>query len=221
MKIVSRSEWGARPWTQRPTSVPFIRRSEFMVHYHGDEPKVSVGVGVPRDCEAIHLAKKWIGVGYNFLVDQNGTAYEGRGWTLEGAHCPAHNVIAFGVYVAVGGSQEPSPAALQTVRELYDKACLLTGRNLRKTWHGANYATECPGVHLTDWVKAGMPMPQEEAPMALSNDDLNAIANRLFSADDARFKCHDVDENGEEVLIPMVTAIERILYLLRGRSAPK
>ncbi|GAB2329220.1 peptidoglycan-binding protein [Streptomyces variabilis] len=158
VSILSRKSWGAKPWNGSPATIPLSKRTEFFVHYHGGIPAHSTGLAVPREVEKIHLANGWAGTGYNFMVDQNGVIYEGRGWSLQGAHCPNHNVSGFGVYVAVGGDQAPTDKALSSVRALYDEACRRTGRNLAKKGHKDGYATTCPGNHLYAWVKAGMPV---------------------------------------------------------------
>ncbi len=156
MKVITRSEWGAKRTPRAPR--PIERVTGFYVHYHGGPPPTGVGVWVPRNIEAIHLANGWNnGVGYHFMVDQAGTIYEGRGWDNIGAHSPPHNTDGLGVYVAIGGDQKPTDAALASVRALYDEACEKTGRTLYKRWHGYDYATACPGPHLIAWVKAGMP----------------------------------------------------------------
>ncbi|SNS50625.1 peptidoglycan recognition protein family protein [Actinacidiphila glaucinigra] len=164
LSIVSRKAWGAKPWDGSPDQVSLSERTEFFVHYHGGVPAHSTGVAVPREVEKIHLANKWAGVGYNFMVDQDGTIYEGRGWSLQGAHCPDHNVSGFGVYVAIGGDQKPTDKALASVRALYDEACKKTGRALAKRGHKDGFATACPGVHLYAWVKDGMPAPKGSKP---------------------------------------------------------
>lgn len=211
MRMVDRAGWGAKPWTGPVNAVPMSIRTEYCLHYHGGEPPVSIGPGVPKDCEAIHLHNGWSGIGYNWVIDQAGTIYEGRGWGLVGAHCPNHNRIGIGVYIAVGGDQEPSKAALKAARELYDVACNLSNRQLRMTWHGENYPTECPGAHLIKWVKAGMPLPEEDD-MALSDDDIDRIVDRMLGADHARFRVHDGDK-----LIPITDALTEILKLLRAQ----
>lgn len=166
MRIVTREQWGARPWTSEPATVPWAKRTEVLIHYHGGPPPVSRGAEVARDVDDIHHANGWSGVGYNWLVDQDGAVYEGRGWDLAGAHCPGHNTSGIGVYVAVGGDQKPTDAALAAARDLYDEACRRAGRALRQTWHGANYPTECPGPALIAWVKAGMSRPGNPPPPA-------------------------------------------------------
>ncbi|MFD4933446.1 peptidoglycan-binding protein [Streptomyces virginiae] len=157
MQIISRAQWGAKPWNGTPNTVPLGSRTEFYVHHDGEDPITRTGYAIMRAIEATHLSQGWSGVGYNFVVDQAGTVYEGRGWTLQGAHCPDHNVSGIGVQIAIGGGQTPSAAALAACRALYDEACERTGRTLAKKGHRDGFATECPGGQLYAWVKAGMP----------------------------------------------------------------
>lgn len=159
MQYVSRSEWGARPWASTPHTARWSQRTEVLIHYHGNPPRSGRGSQVARDVDAIHHANGWSGVGYNWIVDLDGAVYEGRGWGLVGAHCPDHNTSGIGIYVAIGGAQKPTDAALRSVRDLYDQACRLAGRPLRKSWHGENYATACPGLPLIGWVRGGMVRP--------------------------------------------------------------
>ncbi|MCG7528928.1 N-acetylmuramoyl-L-alanine amidase, partial [Streptomyces sp. OfavH-34-F] len=160
--IISRAEWGAQPWDRDPSSdgpayVPLSSRTEWFVHYDGAHHITATGAAVPRAIDRQHQAQGWAGIGYNFVVDQAGNAYEGRGWTRQGAHCPGHNVTGLSVQIAVGGDQHPSEAALATARALYDEACQRTGRTLAPRGHRDGIATECPGDILYAWVEAGMP----------------------------------------------------------------
>ena len=164
MDIISRDTWGAEDWATQPYSVPLDERTEFFVHYDGATPITRTGFAIPRAIDAEHHGNGWSGIGYNFVVSQAGEVFEGRGWDLQGAHCPSHNRSGFGVQVAVGGSQEPSAAALRKVVELYDEACRKTGRTLAKKGHKDGYNTDCPGTKLYPWVQAGMPLPGGSEP---------------------------------------------------------
>ena len=155
-EIISRAQWGATPWRGQPYSVAMSERAWFLVHYHGGKPRNDRGDANAKEIEAIHLNNGWSGIGYNFIVGQDGVIREGRGWGLVGAHCPGHNRDGIGVYVAVGGDQEPTPEALASVRWLYDEACRKAGHTLVKSYHGFDYPTSCPGGHLRAWVVAGM-----------------------------------------------------------------
>ena len=155
-EIITRTQWGATPWRDQPYSVAMSERAWFLVHYHGGPPRNDRGDANAKEIEAIHLNNGWSGIGYNFIVGQDGVIREGRGWGLVGAHCPGHNRDGIGVYVAVGGDQEPIPEALAAVRWLYDEACRKAGHTLVKSYHGFDYPTSCPGDHLRVWVRGGM-----------------------------------------------------------------
>lgn len=184
LKIVSRKSWGATPWQSGVNRVSISEKDCFLVHYHGGEPHDSRGVAVPRGVERIHLANGWSGVGYNFMVDQDGTVYEGRGWTGVGAQCPGYNRRGIGVYVAIGGDQRPTDEALRSVRALYDEHARRRGSAPRKMGHKDGYATSCPGPHLYAWVQSGMkspgvgspgtsaPSPSQPKPKPSKSDDL-------------------------------------------------
>ncbi|MFG2209951.1 peptidoglycan-binding protein [Streptomyces sp. NPDC048638] len=158
INIVSRASWGAKPWNGTPGYVSLGQRTEYFIHYDGGDPVTRTGIAVPQAIERTHRAQGWAGIGYNFVIDQGGTVFEGRGWTLQGAHCPGHNVSGLGVQIAIGGDQAPSEAALRSARALYEEACRRTGRTLAKKGHKDGFATECPGPRLYAWVQAGMPV---------------------------------------------------------------
>jgi hypothetical protein len=157
MEIISRSEWGAHPWTNQPAAVPLYERTEYFTHYDGAAHITRTGVSIPLSIEEEHLGNGWSGIGYHFVVSQAGEVFEGRGWDLQGAHCPGHNRSGFGVQIAVGGDQEPTQAALNASRALYEEACRRTGRRLAMKGHKDGFATSCPGDKLYAWVQAGMP----------------------------------------------------------------
>lgn len=163
VSIVSRATWGAKPWNGTPNAVALTSRTEFFVHYDGANHITATGKSVPQAIDRQHIAQGWAGIGYNFVIDQDGTIFEGRGWGKQGAHCPDHNISGIGVQIAIGGNQEPSAKALASARALYDEACRKTGRTLAKKGHKDGFATLCPGGPLYAWVKAGMPAGEYEA----------------------------------------------------------
>src|SRR5690606_36521174 len=113
----------------------------------------------PRQIQNYHMdSNGWADIGYNFLVDKAGKAYEGRGWNAVGAHAAPHNSTHIGVCF-IGRDGDATPAAKNTIRALYDEACRRAGRTLAKTYHGglSGNSTSCPGAELRAWVQAGMP----------------------------------------------------------------
>ncbi|MUL39641.1 N-acetylmuramoyl-L-alanine amidase [Streptomonospora sp. PA3] len=148
--IIDRSEWGARAPRGREY-VSWDARTEFIVHHSAGPTTQTV-----RSIQDFHLdGRGWSDIGYNLLVDDDGNAYEGRGWLVVGAHAVGHNRSGIGVcYI---GENNPTPAAMVTIRALYDEACERAGRRLSAKGHGDVNETSCPGGELHDWVHDGMP----------------------------------------------------------------
>lgn len=156
MDIISRAEWGARaPRARTPTT--WGHRTEFVVHHSEGPTSQSV-----RSIQDFHMGTRgWSDIGYNFLVDVHGRIYEGRGWLTVGAHAPGHNSSGIGVCM-IGRDGDATPAALRSIRWVYDEAHRRAGRSLKKLGHRDVYSTDCPGDQLYAWVRAGMPADTEE-----------------------------------------------------------
>lgn len=155
MDIISRTEWGARPPRNRSTTT-WSQRTEFVVHYSEGPTTQSV-----KSIQAFHMnTRGWSDIAYNFLVDTAGRIYEGRGWTVVGAHATGHNTSGLGVCF-IGRNGDATPEAKRAIRWLYDEACRRAGRRLAKRGHGqlSGNSTSCPGAQLLDWVRDGMPTP--------------------------------------------------------------
>ena len=164
-RIIPRAEWGFDGWATQPATVPTSKRTGFFVHYEGGtSTRGATGPGVPRAIHAYHKKVRWAGIGYSWVVTQDGAIYEGRGWDYSGAHCPGHNTSAWAVQVHIGGDDQPSDAALTSARWLYDQGCARAGRILTRYGHRDGISTSCPGDRLYAWVKAGMPSPSSSTP---------------------------------------------------------
>lgn len=147
VRIVSRSQWGARAPRSRQT-VGWGSRTEVTLHYSsGPESQT------PRQIQDFHMNDNgWSDIGYNFLVDRNGTAYEGRGWTVVGAHAAPRNTQGIGIcYIGRDGM---TAAAKKAVVELYDQACAKAGRTLARKGHRDINSTSCPGSDNYSWWKS-------------------------------------------------------------------
>ena len=44
----------------------------------------------------------WWDIGYNFLIGQDGRIYEGRGFSVQGAHCSGWNTQTLGSVIFIG-----------------------------------------------------------------------------------------------------------------------
>lgn len=173
MDIIRRADWGARAPRGIPTMVAPNLRTKFMVHYStGQELGREDTAEWVRQIQSFHQdVRGWADIGYNFLVDRRGRAFEGRGWDVQGAHCTGQNVAAIGVCFLGNddpGDTDATPAARAAIRAIYDEAVRRLGHDLAKMGHRDAKATTCPGDELYDWVRAGMPIaaPVSAAPSA-------------------------------------------------------
>lgn len=162
MRIIPRSEWGARPATNR-TIIARSRRRAFVVHYSDSRPTTRTGAVMMKFLQNYHMNNNgWADIGYNFVIDQNGDIFEGRGLDVLGAHAGSTgNVEGIGVQIHIGGDQEPSPAALRAAVWLKAEADRLLARTLVWKNHGDYMATSCAGVPLRRWLAAGRPLDTE------------------------------------------------------------
>jgi hypothetical protein len=145
---VSRAEWGARP----PTSA-FSRMAtptpRLWVHHTGTEQH---GAAALRAIQRYHQdTRGWKDIAYNFLVDDDGTIYEGRGAGIAGGATAGDNTLSHAVCLL--GNFETRSATPAAFRTLVDLA--RHGRSARwwvPTCGGHRDApgasTACPGRYL-------------------------------------------------------------------------
>lgn len=148
MKIVTRAEWGARQPTKRytmPTPTPRLWLHHAAVEYEG--------AAAVRECQRFHMdSKGWADIAYSFLVDDDGTVYEGRGAGVVGAHTEGDNSSSHGI-CAMGNYQgrDPSDTLIRAIaglvahgHRLYWWPAAFTGGHRQAP--GAQ--TACPGDRL-------------------------------------------------------------------------
>lgn len=152
MNIVSRAGWGAAKPAKPLTYVAPSKRRYFVVHHSGAPSTQSVKA-IQDWCIN---GRGFNDIDYNFLVDQQGRIYEGRGWDAVGAHTTNYNTS--GVGVCVIGNNELSDAAKRSVRWLYDAYSKRCGKTLAIRGHRnlATTGTTCPGDRIMTWLKSGM-----------------------------------------------------------------
>jgi hypothetical protein len=176
--LISRADWGARA-SRKVASTSWRNRTAFMVHHSGGP-----ATQTPRQIQDWCMdGRKFADVDYNFLIDQQGRIYVGRGWTIIGAHCVGWNTKAIGVCVI--GNNQLSAAAKAALRELYAEAVRKAGKSLAPMVHSDGDKTACPGAKLRQWVKEGGLAPRNlslKSPM-MRGADVAAI-QRIVGADD-------------------------------------
>ncbi|KAG2469504.1 PGSC2 protein, partial [Polypterus senegalus] len=98
--LMRRKEWGALPPKLRePMKVP---SNMVIIHHTAMDSclESSSCIEQLRQIQRLHMdTNGWNDIGYNFLIGQDGTVYEGRGWVIEGAHAKNYNNVALGIAV--------------------------------------------------------------------------------------------------------------------------
>lgn len=149
MKLVTRSQWGARPPRSIPRHTPWNRSVDLWLH-HTAGPETQT----PSDIQAFHQgpSRGWNDIGYNYLIAPDGTVYEGRGREVWGAHSPGKNGQPSVALIGDYSTKRPSDAQHQAVYELRDY--LGVGR---VRGHRENTATSCPGDAAYSMIVVGGP----------------------------------------------------------------
>jgi N-acetylmuramoyl-L-alanine amidase len=160
--FVSRKEWGARPPKDPPSHNNWPVGVDLWVHHTaGVEPLTDPAeLRNIRFIQNFHMDDRdWDDIGYNYLVADDGTIYEGRGFEIHGAHSPGKNhepaVSLMGNYT----TDIPSDEAHAAVYELMD---FLHAGDLRG--HRQNSQTTCPGDAAMKKIVLGPPPPNMDKP---------------------------------------------------------
>lgn len=147
--LVSRNDWHARKPRSEATGAKRANRKEFIVHHSGASASQSV-----HEIQSYHMdTKGWVDIGYNFLIDQHGKLYTGRGMGRVGAHAQGHNTAGIGVCV-IGKNQLSGPART-SLRYIYQDALRYVGHALTIKGHSAVGTTDCPGDRIRAWLAHG------------------------------------------------------------------
>lgn len=82
-----------------------------------------------KDIDKMHRARNFTQIGYNYIIDLDGTIEKGRPLTIDGAHCLGYNNHSVGVCYIGGLDQNGKPADTRTpaqkeaMRKLVEDLC--------------------------------------------------------------------------------------------------
>jgi hypothetical protein len=159
--FTSRATWGARA----PKSTPAITTVNFLCVHHEEGSNSSTDWAARvRAVQNFHMdGNGWADIGYNYLVDPNGVAYEGRGGgeNVVGAHLCGKNTNTMGVCM-LGSftSVRPTNNAEYTLKRILAWKAKQRGLNVLGTGfhvdrtiykisgHRSSCSTDCPGTAL-------------------------------------------------------------------------
>ncbi|CAH2314741.1 peptidoglycan recognition 1 [Pelobates cultripes] len=155
--ILTKSQWGGRAATCRTAMTTPVT---YVVVHHTEGTACtsqSACITQAKNIQNYHMnSNGWCDIGYNFLVGEDGNAYEGRGWTSVGAHAPNYNSNSIGISVFGSfTSKNPTTAAQNAVKNLI--SCGVSRGYIKSAYilkgHRNVTATDCPGNTFYNTVK--------------------------------------------------------------------
>lgn len=163
MQYQTRSQWGARP--------PKSRRSisdTNKIYVHHSVTAGTGGAQEVRQIQTFHMdGRGWADIAYNWLVDDDGVIYEGRGWNVAGGATKGENTTSIAVcYLGNADDQDPTDAAKAGINTVIAQATADMGKqDVRGHRNAPGASTVCPGRHLMQWLVNGRPDGTDEEDM--------------------------------------------------------
>jgi hypothetical protein len=164
-KIHKRLEWGALPLNTAKLDVVGGRWEKITVH-HSDEVGTLVFNGtMAQSAQAVRSIQRqhirgnnWGDIGYHYLIDGSGRVFEGRPLKWQGAHAGDRFKNRRNLGICLLGNfnkHTPSAKAREALRGLLEDLRKAHSIPRAKVYvHSEFKSTDCPGRHLTTWVKS-------------------------------------------------------------------
>lgn len=148
-KMIS-TRWSANPWQP---DVPAREWTSIVIHHTATDQ------GDVASIHETHLAKKWLGIGYHFVIGNGNGMGDGAieptfRWReqLHGAHAGEEEYNEHGVGICLVGNFEehaPTPQQMAAVRQLVSTLKREYGIPAERViGHSEVKATACPGKHF-------------------------------------------------------------------------
>ncbi|KAJ8934533.1 hypothetical protein NQ318_009690 [Aromia moschata] len=151
LRLISRLQWLAQPPIEQP-NVLKTPVSLVIIQHTATVPCASLAQCIfqVKVIQKYHIESNgWWDIGYNFLTGGDGAAYEGRGWTQEGAHTLGYNNRSIGVgFIGTFTAEKPPKSQIVAFKKLIDKGVDLGYITKDYKILGARqlYGTESPGT---------------------------------------------------------------------------
>lgn len=168
MRIVSRTDWGARYGRGHATDGA---KTRFVVHHDGND-RLTESSSEDDEAKLVRLIEHYHAIGltetnpriaYTFLVMPfSGRIFDGTGWGRIGAHTQGFNSSAYAVCLPMNGeASRPSREAIAAVHWLRREGVRLghLAPNHLLTGHQDHGKPSCPGRFIYDMVVRAAPLP--------------------------------------------------------------
>ena len=171
--IITRAGWNARAPRRR-----FSRRwrTHGIVIHHSGVQNGPKGPKALKQFERTHMdVRGWNAIAYNWLVDEDGVIYHGRGPGIVGGATRGWNSKTESICYTGWGGDPLSDAAMDSMKWLVDHLQSEYGSKLWVKRHLDFAATACPGSWLAIWVGSGLPIESSTLPQP----DIGAVLRYL------------------------------------------
>lgn len=105
-----------------------------------------------EEIHTAHLANKWAGIGYHFVIRKDGSIERGRPEDTIGSHAEGANSNSIGISLCGNfENEEPAEAQINSLRSLVNDLCKkynLTANSQTVIGHRDVNSTACPGANL-------------------------------------------------------------------------
>ena len=151
--ILSRKQWGSRGPISRFSYLNKKRVVGIAVHHSGvkNGPK---GVTAVKAFERHHMdANGWNAIAYNWLIDEEGVIYEGRGAGVVSAATRPYNSRTESICYTGDGTK---PIPEDTIESFEWLVADIQKRYSNKLWlkgHQELASTSCPEKYMMEWVR--------------------------------------------------------------------
>lgn len=176
--VISRDGWDARPPKKPFSKLKPARVQGIVLHHSGvkDGPK---GMSALKAYERFHMdSRGWNAIAYNWLVDEAGVIYAGRGPGVVSGATKGWNSRTESICFTGWGEIEAPQAALDSIKWLINDINSRYGGKLWVKGHRDLGNSTCPGNWLYNWLKSGMPSPFGD-PNKVDWDGINAHLESL------------------------------------------
>lgn len=148
---ISREEWGGSISSKSrldPRTLPGVE-----LHHTVTSARQSA-VNAAKAVHKLHVQQRKGGIWYGFLVHQDGTIVEGRGYDYRSTPAKGLAIALIGNYEHDVVTPEQKLAVHLLRLEARDH-----GAGMDVRWHGQRAQTACPGRNVRAWVESGMDNP--------------------------------------------------------------
>lgn len=125
-----------------------VKKTHIIIHHTGAEEK---------DTEQVYRyhtkSLGWRDIGYNFVIERDGTVVKGRSLDIKGAHCNYGDMNTVSIGIALIGNFEKHPPTANQINSLYSFCGQLTSyfkiepKNILGHKE-VSHDTACPGKYL-------------------------------------------------------------------------